>query len=164
MTIRAAKFEDIPVIETMLHEMHAASKYRGRVEISDKAMRALLMGAVAGQNQNGPQASYARIAEQGGKPVGFMIGTLGRIYFIGDKLMAQDMFLYTRKGAEFGHTTALIDGYVAWAKSNRKVIEIVLSWNDTLPGAKRVAKVYERAGFRRNGEMFELRTDQGSDE
>lgn len=164
MTTRAAKFADITVMAEMLREMHAASKYRARVGISEKAMQQMLMGAVSAQNQNGPQASYVRVAEQGGKVVGFMIGTLSRVYHIGDRLVANDLFLYVRKGAEMGHTLALIDGYVEWARANRKVIEIALSWNDTLPGAARVAKVYERRGFTKNGELFEMRIDQGGEE
>ncbi len=161
MTTRAATFQDIPLVEIMLHEMHAASKYRERLGISAKVMRETLTAAVAAQAQNGPQASYFRLAERDGQPLGFMIGTLTRVYHITDKLVANDLFLYVRPRARASHTLELIDGYIAWAKGNRKVIEIALSWNDALPGADRIADVYERRGFKRNGELFELRTDQG---
>lgn len=153
---RAGRATDIPEIEAMLREMHRASKYAGRVDISDKVMRFTLEAAVAGQNQNGPQATMVRIAEQKGAPVGFMIGTLARIYHIGDKLVAQDLWLYVRKGASAGNVLTLIDDYTAWWQANPKVIEGVLSWNDALPGASRVAKIYERKGYARNGELFEM--------
>lgn len=163
MTTRAARFSDVPMLGVMLHELHAASKYLGRVNISEKAMGDMLMAVVAAQNQNGPQASFVRIAEHEGEPVGFMVGTLARIYHVGDKLVANDLFLYARPRARLTHTLALIDAYIAWARGNRKVAEIALSWNDALPGAARIAEVYERKGFTKNGELFELRTDVGGE-
>lgn len=164
MTLRAATFQDIPRVAIMLHELHAASKYHDRVGISDKAMQDVLMAAVAGQNQHGPQASFFQLSERDGQPIGFMVGTLTRVYHVGDKLVANDLFLYVRPRARASHTFELIDAYVAWAKANRKVCEIALSWNDALPGAERIADVYRRRGFAKNGELFELRTDQGSAE
>lgn len=158
--IREARFQDIEAIEAMLREMYAASKYLGRVNISDKAMRDLLTSAVATQNQFGPQASLVRVSEQAGKPVGFVVGSLSRVYHIGDKLEANDIYLYVRKGARVSHTFALIDAYIAWASANRRVLDINLSWTDTLPGASRIAAIYLRKGFSLVGEMYQMRLDE----
>lgn len=157
--IRPAKFEDIPVLAEMLREMHLASKYALRVGISEKIMDQMLMGMIAQQGQPGPQGSYCVIAEHGGRPVGFMVGLLDRVYHIGDRLVANDVYLHVRNGARAGHSLAMIRGYVAWASANRKVIEIKLSWVNTLPGAARVVAIYERCGFTKVGEIFERRND-----
>lgn len=157
--IRDARFQDIPEIAAMLREMHGASKYAGRVGISDKAVDALLMGSVAGQKQHGPQASFVAVAEHDGALTGFMIGVLDRVYHIGDRLTANDVFLHCRNTARPSDALRLIDAYIAWARANPRVIEIMLSWADTLPGAERIAAVYRRRGFRRIGEMWEQRAD-----
>lgn len=157
--IRAARSTDVPLLLAMLHEMHAASKYAGRVEISDKAADALLMSAIASQGQHGPQASHVIIAEQDGKPVGFMVGVLDRVYHIGNKLTANDLFLYVRPNSGVRPVIALIDSYIAWASGKRAVVEIMLSWSDALPGAADIAALYGRKGFTRSGEMFEMRLD-----
>jgi len=157
--IRPATFLDIGVLTAMLHEMYARSKYAGRVAIKPKLAEQTLMAMVAGQGQHGPQGSFLHIAEQDGKPAGFMAGVLQPIYFIGDKLEAQDAFLYARDGAKASVTLRLIDAYIEWALGNRRVIEIKLSWNDTLPGAERIAAVYQRKGFERIGEIYEMRVD-----
>lgn len=157
--IRNANSVDIPVIMTMLHEMHAASKYLGRVEISDKAADTLLMGAIAAQGQSGPQASHVIIAEENGKTVGFMVGALSRVEHIGNKLTANDIFLYVRPKASQKHVIALIDSYIEWASSKRAVIDIMLSWKDTLPGAERVEPLYRRKGFVKIGGIWEMRRD-----
>lgn len=157
--IRNARHQDIPVLLAMLHEMHAASKYAGRVEISDKAAENLLESAIAMSGQRGPQGTHIVIAEQDGAPVGFMVGSLDRVYHIGSKLTANDVFLYVRPGSGVRPVLALIDSYIAWASAIRAVVEIVLSWSDTMTGAAAIAPLYERKGFVKNGESFEMRLD-----
>lgn len=162
--IRPAIFQDIPGVEALIKDQHQRSKYLGRVQISDKVMRDLLMAACAGQNQNGPQATYFRVVEEDGLIVAFMLGTLARIYHIGNKLSAQDLFLCAFERTKAAYALKLIDGYVAWARANPKVAEIMLSWSDALPGAERIAEVYRRKGFELAGEMYELRQAAGGPE
>lgn len=162
--IRDAKFRDIPEIVAMLHEMYAESKFRGRVEISDKAAEALLTSAIAGQKQSGPQASYVVVAEHDGALTGFMIGVLDRVYHIGTKLAANDLFLHVRASGKASDVVKLIDGYIAWASGNRKVIQIGLSWTDTIAGAEKIGALYARKGFVRSGEIWERRLDEPAQE
>lgn len=162
--IRPARFQDVPVLLTMLHEMYAASKYLGRAKVADKAADALLMGAIAQMGQSGPQASHVVLATEGDEPVGFVIGVMDRVYHIGDMLTANDLYLYVRGGQSPKHTFALVDSYLEWARRHRKCIEIVLSWSDAIPGADRLAALYQRKGARKTGEMFEIRLDEGERE
>lgn len=143
----------------MLHEMHAASKYAGRVEISDKAADALLTSAIAMSGQRGPQGTHVVIAEKDGEAVGFMVAVLDRIYGIGNKLWSYDQYLYVRPNAGVKPLLSLIDSYVNWASSIRAVIDIKIAWNDTLPGAERLEPLFGRKGFVRCGGIFEMRSD-----
>lgn len=156
--IRPYKTFDYRALDGLIRRQHAASKYAGRVQISDKALDGLLMSMVAQQGQHGPQGSHISVAVRDGKVVGFIAGVLDRVYHIGNKLTANDLF-FVNEGGSVGDTFGLIDSYVAWAKANRKVLEIMLSWSDTLPGAERVAELYVRKGFVKVGEMFEMRLD-----
>lgn len=157
--IRPALFTDIPRVEELLREMYAASKYAGRVAISDKAMRDLLMHCVQFQRKPGPAGTNFDVIEAFGRVCGFMIGQLDRVYHIGNKLMAQDMFLYVSPGGPASAAPRLIESYIAWASGNPKVLEILCSWNDTMPGAERLAPLLIRKGFTKTGEIFERRTD-----
>ena len=159
--IRAARHIDAPEIEAMVQEMFIASKYLGRGEISPKVLSETVLGMIAGQGQPGPGGSIVSLAEEDGKIIGFMVGMLSRVYFVGNRLEAQDVFLYVRPGSGPGAVLALIDSYVAWAKANRRVIEIKLSWNDALPGAKAIAALYRRKGLSHTGEIYEMRLDLG---
>lgn len=156
--IRDAIFVDIPPLMALLRSSHERSKYAGRVKLVEKAMEQLLVGLVAGQRQHGPQSSFIQVVEHDEKIVGFMAGSLNRVYNIGDKLCAADLFL-VNEGKNLKDTLALIDGYIKWAKSNPKVIEIGLSWSDALPNAEDIANIYRRKGAHRVGEQFEIPLD-----
>lgn len=157
--IRDAKFADIPAMAELLERSHRRSKYNGRMGLSAKAVDQLFTGAIAGQKQNGPGASFVQVAEEDGKVVGFMVGVLNRIYNVGDKLAASDVFLIN-EGRNF-NGFKMLDNYVSWAESNPKVIEIGLSWSDAIPSAKDIASVYRRKGFTLTGEQFTLCPDLG---
>lgn len=157
--IRAARFEDVPALAAMLRDMHARSKYAGRVAISEKAMDAVLTGMVAQQAQTGPQGSCCAIAIEEGRPAGFVVGLLDRVYHVGNKLVANDVYLWLRPGASPVHTLQLVRHYLRWARRIRAVLEIRLSWTDALPGAERLGRLYGRLGAARVGEIYEIRMD-----
>ena len=158
--IRRARASEVPVLEAMLREMYGRSKYLGRVEISEKAMREALTMLIMNELPMSPHSSMVRVSEQDGEIVGFIAGQFDRVYHIGRRIRANDVFLYVKPNQSPKHMLALIDAYVAWARSNPKVVEIVLSWTDALPGAARIGDLYARKGFAKIGEMYELRLDE----
>lgn len=155
--IRPARFMDAPAIERLIRSQHERSKYATRTSISDKALSATVMAMLGQQGQPGPHGTYVAVAVEEGKVVGFIAGVLGRIYGVGRHLVAVDEFIVNEGRAS--HSLAMIDGFIEWAKANPKVIEISMSWSDALPGAERMAAVYQRKGFARTGEVFEMRLD-----
>lgn len=155
--IRPAKFVDIPRMVDLLCTAHAESKYAARMGVSRKAAHTLLQQAVqrhGGQHEGG---TLVMVAEKGGEVEGLMVGTLNRVYFIGDKLEAQDVFLFVTPQADKRDASRLLDAYLEWADGNPKVDfeDVKLSHTDALPGAERVAKLYAKKGFRRCGAIYE---------
>jgi GNAT superfamily N-acetyltransferase len=153
--IRPAKFADTPAIERLLRRVHAKSKYAKLTPLNEKALNQVVLSMIAGQNQSGPEATFVVVAEHQGKVQGFMAASLNRIYGICDKLTASDSFIISesRKASD---TVAMIDAYIEWAKSNPKVVEIILTWSDAVPGGQKMAKLYTRKGFRQVGEFYEM--------
>lgn len=156
--IRKATYQDAPAIMAMVREQHSRSKYAERCRIAEPALQHLVSALIAQQGQIGPQGSCVFVAENTGEPVAFIAGVLDRVYSIGAKLKAQDLFFVNERGT-VGDTMRLLDAYVGWARAIRAVLEISVSWTDTLPGAERVAKLYARKGFVKSGEVFEIATD-----
>lgn len=124
-----------------------------------KALTEMLTGLIAAQNQNGPGATFLVVSVKMGKVVGFMAGTLCRIYNILDGLAATDLFLIN-DDKNPGDTRAMIDAYLDWAEANPKVLEIGLSWSDTMPRGEEVANLYKRRGFIKTGETYTFRVDK----
>jgi|GEM_PF-5747377 len=160
--IRPARFTDQPAIEGLIRSQHASSKYAGRVGIAGKALEALVLGMIAQAGQNGPQGSHVAVAVRDGKVTGFVAGVLDRVYHVGDRLTANDLFLVNQ--GTLADTLGLVDSYVGWARANPRVIEIMLSWSDALPGAEGIAALARRKGFVKSGEMFEMRLDESAGE
>jgi hypothetical protein len=155
--IRAAKHTDQKAIEGLIRRQHATSKYAGRVDIAEKALSNLVLSLIGGQMQSSVGASLVTVAMRDGKVTGFIAGALQRIYQIGDKLEANDVF-FVNEGAP-ADTFALVDRYLAWATGNRKVLDVRLSWTDAIPGAERIVGLLARKGLTKTGEVWSMSTD-----
>lgn len=155
--IRRAAFGDIPALVALMLEMHAASKYAGRVEVDEKHTRAMFMAMIQRHGGKHDGATLVNVVEnRDGEVAGFMVGMLDRVYHVGTMLAAKDVFLYVRQGrAGALDAGRLVDAFLSWAEENAKVHEINLSWTDTLPGAARVEALYLAKGFRRSGAIYE---------
>jgi RimJ/RimL family protein N-acetyltransferase len=153
--IRPATFSEIPRLVDLLEEMCAESKYAGRVNVDRRAAGALLQQCVTRHNGKHEGGAWVMVDDRDGIAEGFMVGLLDRVYHIGDKLSAKDIYLHATKRAGQASALRLFRSYVDWAASNPKVIEINGSWTDALPGAERIALVYQKLGFRKCGEIFE---------
>lgn len=155
--IRAARHTDQRAIEGLIRRQHAASKFAGRVGISDKALESVMLGLIAGQGQTSVGATIVTVAMRDGKVTGFIAGQLQRVYSIGDRLEANDLF-FVNEGAATD-TFALVDSYLSWATGNRKVLEVRMGWTDSIPGAERITGLLSRKGLHKSGEVWSMSTD-----
>ncbi len=153
--IRPATPSDIPRVKELFAEMHAASKFANRVPISERALHDLLLMALGNRNRPIAGGTHFSVSTKKDRVEGFMIGLLDRVYHIGTKLVAQDMFLHVTKHGFKTDVSRLIDDYLNWADSNPNVIDINLSWTDALPGAERISNLYRRKGFMRIGGIYQ---------
>jgi hypothetical protein len=152
--IRPAKFFDIVRIIELLDEMHDVSIYRDRTEIDYKAAHRLMAQAIQrhGFTNDGGACVIVSVRDQ--KVEGFFVGMLDRVYHIGTKLRANDLFFYCSPRCHPSDATNMFRTYVEWASNNPKVIEIMASWTDTLYGAERVEALYSATGFRPCGGIW----------
>lgn len=147
---------DLPRAYALLLEMQTKSKYAGIVDVDEATAKALLINAVKrhGGTNNGGFCFF--VIEAMGKIEGFIIGLLDRVYHIGNRLVANDVYLYCTKDAPRMASSRLIDAYVKWALDNPKVHEIKASWQDALgSNGKIMDKMLQRKGFRACGSIWE---------
>ncbi len=152
--IRAATLSDLPRLFELVLMMHAGSKYADEVGVDNTAARSILRDGVLrnGGAYNG--ATLLNVIDVGGTIEGFMLGILQRVYSIGNRLEAQDFWLFCTKAAPATAPSRLIDAYIKWADENPKVAEITLSWTAVSQASEKMARLYQRKGFARCGEIF----------
>ena len=146
---------DIVRIRELFTEMHAASKYAGHVAIDQVALQKALMAFMMRNGHTNEGGCLVTVAERDGVVEGFMVGLLDRIYHIGDKFVANDVYLYASERCDPVNVSQMVDAYITWAIDNPRVYEVVLSWSDAIPGAERMAKLFRRKKFRLCGEIWE---------
>ena len=155
MTLRAARFADIPRIVELMGEMHEASKYAELDTVDEQAAHRLIAQCVQRHGHKHDGGSFVTVIEKDGQIEGFVVGILDRVYHIGKHLSANDVFLFCSSKAAPASGLALFKAYLNWAMAIPKVRVIKASWTDAVPGAERMAQVYEKKGFTRTGEIFE---------
>lgn len=154
--IRAATMSDLPRSYELLLEMQSKSKYAGEVDVDEAAAKSLLINMVRRHGGTNAGSSCFYVVEAHGKVEGFMIGLLDRVYHIGNRLMASDMYLYCTKAAPRLASSRLIDAYTKWAYDNPKVHEIKASWQNAIGNNSNIMdKMLQRKGFQPCGSIWE---------
>lgn len=150
--IRPAKFGDINALVELMKEGHARSKYAGRDEVDVKEAKALLMASIQRHGLKREGGTCVFVTDQ---VDGFMMGMVDRVYHVGTKLVAQDLFYYAREGVKPQDAVGLLGAYLDWAESIPNVIEIRNGVTDIIGDVERVEALYRRRGFTRCGVIME---------
>ncbi len=162
MSVRTARYGDTPRLVEILQQGHKESKYADRGKVDVEEAKQVLMGAMQREGSLGPGGTCCLVAETEGVVEGLLFGITERVYHIGDRLMATDVFWYVTDAARAIDSLELFNAFERWALGHPKVIEIHLGITTALNDDKRLermAKMYEKAGYVRAGLMFEKRTD-----
>lgn len=155
MIIRAPRTTEVFSLCDMLVRLHPLTRFADEVLVDEKYTRMLLAQTIQKNDGRHDGGTFIRVAEgDDGRILGFIAGMLDRVYHIGNRLWAQDMFLTVEADAPMRTSSLLIDAYVAWAMDNPKVYEIHLSHLDAFPGQDRLDRHYEHRGFIRCGAVF----------
>jgi hypothetical protein len=150
--IRRAKFQDIPEIFNLMVEGHARSKYRDRDAIDAKEAKGLLMNAIQRHGLKREGGTCVFVTDE---VDGFILGMLDRVYIVGTKLQARDVFYYCRPSAHPQDAIGLLGEYMAWAADVPNVIEVRASVTDIIGNVEKVEALYARCGFSRVGVVME---------
>ena len=154
--IRAATLSDLPRLYELMLEAHRSSKFYPDVGVDDPTMRSIIMTSVQRHGGTNNGSTCYLVEDVDGVLEGFVIGILDRVYHIGNRLCANDLFLFCTPKARARAGSQLIDGYIEWAAVNPKVAHIMLSWTDVNgTDGKAIEKLYDRKGFHRVGAIWE---------
>jgi hypothetical protein len=123
--IRDAKFADTHAIVRFLLDCHARSHYAGSaVGVDVEEAKRLVISGIGRHGHQKGGACWVQVVDNDGSIDGLMYATLARIYAIGDKLMATDLFWIVNDHAKPGEAAILMRNMVEWAKKNPLVVEV----------------------------------------
>lgn len=140
--IRNMTVADFPGVRPCAERLKAKSPYADVPE--DLATFASTLGQCI-NNAFG----FAMVAERKGEIVGFLIGAAVPLWF-SRKRSASDIACYSEHP---GDGYRLIKAFVSWAWSIPNVIEVTMAQSSGID-VDRTAKLYERAGLIRVGNLF----------
>lgn len=154
--LRPARSIDIPAMTALLVQSYGQSKYAGVLDIDVDYTKRMLAQFVQRNGGTHDGATLLVVVDNGeGVIQGLVAGMLDRVYHVGAKLAANDVFLVAADDAPPMTVQRLLNAYLTWASNVPDCVEIRLSWTDIHPTGERMAALYERAGFRRAGEIWE---------
>lgn len=159
--IRDAKAVDIPAIVAFLRECHARSHYAGGpVRVDEQYTKELLVQAIFRHGHVGEGGTWGQVAEHDGKVCGLILGTLQRVYCIGDKLFASDLFWIVNDEAKPGDAMALLRGMIKWARRAPLCVEVRCGATAVVKGPQRAGRMLEAAGMKHYGQIYRLDIDR----
>lgn len=152
MKLRPARAIDAPRLADLLQARFPETRYAEASGLDMALARRTFAHAAQRHGHTNDGGTFLMLAEaDDGEIDAFIMGVLGRTYLVGTTLTAQDYFLLGRKDCSPRALPALQDAFLAWAMGNPRVVEIMTTWTDILPGAERIERAWARKGFERCG-------------
>lgn len=152
--IREAKLADIFRLVEVLQEAHERSVYKDRCGVDVNEAKRLLAQAILRHGHRNLGGCLVFVAETDGVVEGLLLATLLRIYEIGDRLMATDVFFVTSERADPRDAGRLLAAMESWAEFNPKAVEVRVGMTGVVGDWRRLAKHYERRGYQPFGAIY----------
>lgn len=155
MSVRAAKFQDIPGIVAVMESAHKRSIYAETGTFDEAEAKHMVLQAIHRHGHENLGGSLVLVSEDDdGKVVGFIVGVLDVVYPGLKELMATDLLFIMDTGADPRDAASMLKQMTGWAQNNPKVIELHLGINNAIGNWERTAKLYQRLGLQQCGAMF----------
>lgn len=151
--IRDARFQDIPRIRAILREAYERSDYvKGLCGFDDGEATRLLAHGI---QQHGAETLVC-VAERNGTVEGFIFGVLSRVYHVGDRNMASDLFWLATENVDPRDPRRLMKAMVAWGRSMPNVVEIRCGATAILQDPESAGRILESLGMDRYGLIYRM--------
>ena len=154
--IRDAKFQDIPDVVDFLKSSYLRTHYaeHGVAGIDIKEAKRLLVASVQRHGHKTGGGCWVQVAETDGVITGLLLGTLARVYVIGDKLMATDLFWVTSPMADPRDAGNLVRAFIEWARSCPHVVEVRCGTTSIIGSPEDGGAILKRLGLEDYGRIY----------
>lgn len=154
MTVRPAKFVDVPGIIRVYEDGFQRSIYADRATFDASEAKKIIAQAIHRHGHTTNGGTLVLVSENEGQVEGFIVGLLDSVYPGLKELMATDLLFIMSTKANPRDASTMLKQLASWAEANQRVIELHLGINDAIGDWNRTAKLYERLGLIQCGAMF----------
>jgi len=155
MSVRAAKFVDIPRLVELGAEAHKRSIYAKRATFDIELAKQLCARSIQRHAQQNYGGTLVLVSETDGELCGFIIALVDLVYPCLSEFVVTDLVFTFTYNADPRDAATMVKRVTFWAEANPKVIEVHLGVTDAIgSGWHRVGRLYERLGFEQCGAMY----------
>lgn len=153
--IRNARCTDIPALVALLGSAYDRSHYAGtEVEIDEKETKRLLVQSIQRHGHKVGGGCFVQVAESHGIVTGLILGTLVRVYVIGNRLMATDLFWVCSSLVEPGDPARLVGNMLEWARTVPHVVEVRCGTTAVIQDPEKAGNILTRLGMEQYGTIY----------
>lgn len=157
--IRNAAFADIPAIVGLLQDGYRRTHYArsGKADIDVAEAKRLLVQSIQRHGGKNGGACWVQVAETGGIITGLILATLVRVYSIGNRLMATDLFWLASPAVDPVDPAKLMKGMVGWAKASPHVVEVTCATTAIISvEPEKAGRILEHLGMQNYGTLYRM--------
>ena len=151
--IRPAKHQDIPRCRAIMRDAYDRSDYAGTLCGFDDAEATRLLVHAVQKHQDG---AFFEVAESKGEVEAFIVGILSRVYCVGTKLRASDLFWLATEQVEPRQPRKLMKNMITWARSNPDVVEVYCGATAVVQDPDKAGRILESLGMKHYGAIYRL--------
>lgn len=154
--IRDASFSDIPGIVSLLRDAYQKTHYArtGVAQMDEKEAKRLLVNSIQRHNGVNGGACFVQVSETNGEVRGFILGTFVRIYSIGDRLSATDLFWLVAPDVYPADPAQLMRNMVAWAERSPACVEVKCGTTAIMQNPEAAGMILKHMGFEPYGRIW----------
>jgi hypothetical protein len=158
--VRDAGFSDIPRIVAIMRDAYTRTAYAKREigNLDEREAKRILVNAIGRHGRTGPSGAFVQVAERHGQVEGFIVGILTRVYHIGDRLQATDLFWYSTPLGHPRDSVKLMRNMVAWAKACPHVVEVLCGATALLQDPEHAGRILKALGMQPYGQIYRMET------
>lgn len=160
MTVRAAKFSDIPGVIKVMIDAHERSVYAQTAEFDREDAKQLMARSIQRHGHKNMGGTLVLVSETDGVIQGFMIAMLDQVYPCLKQMVATDLLFILTEQADARDARHMLKAIEEWAEANPKVIELRLGVMGAISDWERASKLYRRLGFEQCGGIFNKRFER----
>ena len=157
MTVRLARFQDIPALVDLFQDGLARSKYADGLEMDVDQAKSLLLNCISAQTSE-PGLCVALVADGPDRLDGVFLGVCTALYEALPVRVASNVMWFVRPDADARAGVKLLTAFEAWAARSEGKTLVRVGLSDTMTDPKKVAPLLQRNGFRISGLIFEKET------